>query len=332
MLFKKIFIFLGATAFLFATLIPFVTAQDQPDGGNGLQISPTRSEISILPGEQKQFSIDIKNITNGELEAQATINDFESDGVTGVPQIIIDTNERIPTSISNFIKGLDSITLKPGESKRVNLTVDIPADATPGAYFGAVRYSAIPKGGVLSEAERQLALTASVAHLVLIEISGDITEQIQIEKLAAGRDAKGDNKEIKNNWIFLNSPNRSSLTIKNLGNGFARPFGSVNIQNMFGKEVYRYDVNDTDPKGIVLPKSTRVFINNIENVKTPGRYTSTASVAYGNGGEVITYKSTFWYLPVWFLLTVVAIIVSIGAGIYLVYRKKYSSKSSKKKK
>lgn len=332
-LFKKLSIFVGASAFLFASLIPLVIAQDQTDGGSGLQVSPTRTEISASAGESREVTLSLKNITQNDVVAKAFINDFQSDNITGNPQIITDTSERTANSISGMVKGLGDVELKPDETKQIKLNVEIPSDAAPGAYFGALRYAAVPKGQDLSnpQDQRQVSLTASVAHLVFVEVSGQINEQIQIEKLAIGKDSNGDNKEIKNSWIFLNSPNRSSLSIKNLGNGFSRPFGSVSINNMFSKEVYRYEVNATDPRGIVLPNSSRTFINNIENVKTPGRYTAIASVAYGNGGEVITYKSTFWYLPAWFLITIVAVIVLIGAGIYLLYRKKYSSKSSKKK-
>lgn len=333
-IFRKISIFVGAAAFLFAAFIPYVNAQDQTDGGSGLQLSPTRTEISASAGESREVSLSLKNITQNDVVAKAFINDFESDNVTGNPQIIVDNTERTPNSISNMIKGLSDVELKPNETKQVKLAVDIPGDAAPGAYYGVVRYAAVPKGQDLNspQDQRQVSLTASVAHLVFIEVSGEINEQIQIDSLSIGKDSKGDNTQIKNSSIFISSPNRASLAVKNLGNGFSRPFGSVSINNMFNKEVYRYEVNETDPKGIILPSSSRTFINNIENVKTPGRYTSIAAVAYGNGGEVITYKSTFWYLPAWFLLTVVAIIVLIGAGVYLIYRKKYSSKSAKKSK
>lgn len=325
---------MGAAAFLFAAFIPYVNAQDQTDGGSGLQLSPTRTEISASAGESREVTLSLKNITQNDVVAKAFINDFESDNATGNPQIIVDNTERTPNSISNMVKGLSDVELKPNETKQIKLAVDIPGDAAPGAYYGALRYAAVPKGQDLSspQDQRQVSLTASVAHLVFIEVSGEINEQIQIESLSIGKDAKGDNKEIKNSSIFLSSPNRSSLGIKNLGNGFSRPFGSVSINNMFNKEVYHYEVNATEPKGIVLPNSSRTFINNIENIKTPGRYTAVAAVAYGNGGEVVTYKSTFWYLPVWFLLAVVAILVVIGSGIYLVYRKKYSSKSGRKNK
>lgn len=325
MLKRKVTALISGMIIAFMTIFSFASAQDGQSGGNGLQLQETRTEMAISPGETKNFSFIVKNITNGDLEAQVSVNDFESDGFTGNPQIIVDSNERTPTTINNFVKGLKDFPLKTGESKKVELQVVVPEDAAPGAYFGVVRYAAVPKGGVLSDADRQLALTASVAHLVLIEVAGEITEQIQVEDLYFQKDESRSS-------IFFKAPNKASLAIKNLGNGFSRPFGDISIKNMFGTEVTNYKVNDINPKGIILPKSSRTFTNDISGVKMPGRYTASAAVAYGNGGEVVPYYSSFWYLPAWFILALLLSIAIIGGGGYYFYKKKYApTKSSKRK-
>lgn len=331
MFIKRIIASAGAALIAVLAVFQLAAAQSQQDtGGNGLQISPTRTELNLSPGEHKTFDIVLKNITGGELTAQVSINDFESDGVTGNPQIIVDDNTRTPSTIYNFVSNLSDVKLKSGESKKVTLNVDVPKDATPGAYYGIIRYAAIPKGGVLSDRERQLALNASIGHLVLIEVSGKISEQIQIESLEFGKSAE--NGEIKAGSFFFTSPDKSLLTINNLGNGFSRPFGNITINRMFGGEVYNSEVNNAEPKGIVLPQSTRVFTDDIQGVNIPGRYTATAAIAYGNGGEVVIYKTSFWYLPVWFLLILAAILAAIGIWLYRRYKKQYVSGPKKKRK
>jgi len=330
-LIKKIIASVGTALVAAFAVFQLAAAQSQQEnGGNGLQISPTRTELSLSPGEHKEFDVTLKNITSGELTAEVSINDFKSDGVTGNPQIVVDPNERTPTSIYNFIGNLESVKLKPGQTKQLTLDVDIPADATPGAYYGIIRYAVIPKGGVLSDRERQLALNASVGHLVLIEIAGEINEQIQIDNLAIGK--TNDNGEIKTGSFFFSSPDKSLLTINNLGNGFSRPFGNITINGMFGGEVFNAEVNNAEPKAIVLPASTRVFTNDIGGIKIPGRYTATAAIAYGNGGEVVTYKASFWYLPIWFLLILAAVLTLISLWLYRRYKKHYVSGPKKKRK
>lgn len=313
---KKLPLLGGVLLIAALALMPFVRAQDQDSatGGNGLLMSPTRSEVSVDPGQSKSFTITLKNVTQGDLVAQAVVNDFESDGVSGTPQIIVDENQRTPYSINNFLRGVEDIEIKSGETKEVKLTLDVPDNAVPGAYFGVVRFAAVPKEKQ-SEAERQVSLTASVAHIVLLEVAGDVTEQIQLESLKAQRNNDPGS-------FFLSPPDSMALGIKNLGNGFSRPFGTVNIKNILGKEVKNYEVNNTSPKGVILPNSSRTFVDSIDGVKWPGRYTATAAVAYGNGGEVVTYKSAFWYIPLWLLIALIALLAA--AAYYL--RRKYNQR------
>lgn len=321
---KRVSILVVAIVLALSLIGSLAMAQEENQGGSGLQLSPTRTDLSGQPGEQKTFSIILKNITQTDVSAEAVLNDFESDNVSGTPRIIVDENARTPYSINGMVKDLTSVDLKAGETKEVKLTVDIPGDVSPGAYFGAIRYAAIPKGQSPSETDRQVALTASVAHLVFIEVAGEINEQIQVEKFQAQNEGKAGS-------FFIKSPNQAALTVKNLGNGFSRPFGKVTVNGPFGKEAHSYDINNTDPRGIVLPKSSRVFTDELKNIKFPGKYNMTASVAYGNGGEVVTFKSSFIYLPLWSIAVLIALIAVIAFAVYYFYRKRYGKTNSKKR-
>jgi hypothetical protein len=77
-------------------------------------------------------------------------------------------------------------------------------------------------------------------------------------------------------------------------------------------------MNDADPRANVLPNSQRVFTNPIEGVKMPGRYTIAAGIAYGNGGDVLTQKVNVWYLPVWVVVTTIAVIALLVFGLMKV--------------
>lgn len=299
---------------------PVVNAQQ---AGSGLQLSPTRSEITANAGEQKTFSIMLKNITPGELTAKAELNDFESDNTTGNPKIIVDATQRTPYSLSSMLQGLKNVDLKPGETKELKFTVNVPGNASPGAYYGAVRYSVVPKG--TSSAERQIALNASVAHLVFVEVPGNVVQQIKVESL------KVQKKNGKPGTFFFSKPEEAALAVHNMGNGFSRPFGRVVIKNGFGKEVHSYDVNNGEQRGLVLPNSSRTFVNEIGGIKIPGKYSATASVAYGNGGEVVNFKSTFWYMPVWFIIALFVFVLVIAGGVFFLYKKRFSRGAANKR-
>lgn len=317
--------FLLCLAFLgIGLLVVPVRAQQEP-GGSGLQISPTKTDIGVTAGDKRDFTVVVKNVTQGALRVKTFINDFESDNVTGNPRLIVDTTNRTPYSLAEMIKGLADFDLKAQESKEIKLSLNVPKNAPPGAYFSAIRFTAVPKGSgadAPGEGEQQIALTASLAHLVLVEIPGEINEQIQLESL---KFQSGD----KTGSFFLKSPNKALLSIKNLGNGFSRPFGKISISR-FGKEVFSDDINKTDPKAIVLPNSSRTLINDVTNIKTPGRYTAVASVAYGNGAEVINQQVSFWYVPTWLLFALLATLIVLIGGGYMLYRKRFGTRQFNK--
>lgn len=311
-----------ATVFALATFLSVPIAKGQQQGqGSGLQVSPTRSDLVIQPGEQKQFKVTLRNITQADLKAQAFLNDFQSDDTSGTPQIIVEENKRTPYTLVNMITKVESVPLKAGEVKEIIVNVNVPVTTAPGAYFGALRYAAVPTGLSQEEADRQVALTASVAHLVFIEVPGDITEQIQIDNLKAQYNNKP-------STFFFKKPNQSALTVKNLGNGFSRPFGKVTMDAPFKKNAHTYEVNKTDPRGIILPKSSRSFTDELKNINMPGKYTLTASIAYGNGGEVISYKSSFIYMPLWVIAVILLLIIAIAIFVYRIYKSRYSGASS----
>ncbi len=111
------------------------------------------------------------------------------------------------------------------------------------------------------------------------------------------------------------------MTVKNVGNSFLKPFGKVTVKNMSGKEVYSYEINNTDPRGNVLPNTERAFTDELKNIGSFGRYTIVSGVTYGDGGEILTQESTFWVIPFWFVAVAVVILVLIIAGIVVLVRK-----------
>lgn len=308
------------------------TSAQSSQGGSGLSISPTRTELSLEPGTADQVVVSLKNITSGAVVAKMFVNDFEPDNETGEPKLVVDPERKNAASISGFLSGLTDVTLQPGESRDVTVDVAIPQNAAPGGYYGALRFQAVPANdsGEASTGS-EVSLTANLLSLVLIEVPGDIRQKVEVSSVKAYLDSKGGS-------FFTTKPNFSGVEIKNQGNSFVKPFGRVTIKNMRGKDIFSYELNNSDPRSNVLPESTRIFKDKLVNVEKktvngqeiseesspitiPGRYTITADVSYGNGGEVFTVKASFWYLPAWFLIVLLGVVVALGAGIFILYRK-----------
>lgn len=313
--YKKLLVVLALVGLLAS---PLQLANAQQNSGSGLSISPTRTELSIKPGQAGTVTITIKNVTQGDITAKALINDFEPDNDTGEPRLITDENKRSAASIKDFLIGFEDVELAPDEEKEINIPVQIPSDAAPGAYYGVIRYQAVPKA-TSEQGAGQVALTASVGSLVLIEVPGNNTEKIQVQSVKAYLNDKA-------GTFFTKKPNFSGIKIKNLGNSFAKPFGQVQLKDMTGKQVYAYEINNSTPRGNILPESERTFKDEIKNISKPGRYTITANISFGRGGEILNYSSSFWYIPVWMLIVlIVVLLLLVGAAFYLF--KRYNSRA-----
>ncbi len=296
-----------------------------PDGqtpGSGLNITPTRNELRIEPGKLDKIQITLTNVSGGDITAKVFVNDFESDNDTGEPRLITDPARSLETIIKRFLVGVGDIPLAKDEQKNFDIPVEIPLGTAPGAYYGVIRYAAVPKNaGTPDEGQQQVSLTASVGSLVLIEVPGDITEQLQLRSIKIYNDKKAGN-------LFTRKPSQIGIEVKNAGNTFSKPFGTVNVTDIFGKKIHSYEINNTNPRANVLPNSTRIFRDDLKGLGVVGRYTVTASVSYANGSEVLTSKASFWIIPIWVVVVLFVLLSAIIFGTKLLYDKRF--KRSKK--
>ena len=312
MIVKGVAIYLLVSSFSL-TIASVAVAQEKVPG-SGLRISPTRTELTLDRGKSASIKITLKNVSGGDVIAKADVNDFEAEGETGDPKLLVNQGDkRTPTSVAPFLSDVKDVSLKTDESKEISIPVNIPSNTASGAYYGVVRYSAIPATG--QNEPGKVSLTASVATLVLIEVPGNITQQIQLSDIIVYQR----NKEAT---FFPKPPTDIGIRIKNTGNSFSKPFGRVVITNSFtNKEVYSYEMSNTTPRNNVLPGTTRVFKDALKNVSKPGRYTITAGISHGSGGEVITKRVSFWYIPGWLMFVLVVIVIGLLVSVFYLVRK-----------
>lgn len=313
----------GVVSFVIAvfgvvSLLSVPVAAQESTTASGLRVAPLRTELIISPGKSDVVSVKVKNVTGGTVSIRSIVVDFRPKE-DGSPDALAQSEERLPTSIQSFVTPEDNVVLERDQEHDYELPVIIPSDTAPGAYYGLILFQAIPSDQT-SDTPGQVSLTASVGHIVLIEVPGNIVQQMQVSSVRAARltEAKdGTAPSVKTGSLFANGPNQVRVSVKNTGNGFLKPFGNVTIQDWRGKEVASTEINATDPKGNVFPGAERTFTASIDEVKGIGRFTILASIGYGNGNEVVTVKSSFWVLPIWFVIVVAVLLIAV---VYIILR------------
>ncbi|HTE57733.1 MAG TPA: hypothetical protein VK694_03230 [Verrucomicrobiae bacterium] len=288
------------------------TAQTAGSAGNGFRVSPVRSEFVIDKGATESMTITVENPTDGTVIAKPIVNDFvASDKEDGEPRLILDDKAPKPrNSFKDLVRNLPDLQLGPRQKKDLQVNISVPKGGNAGGYYGAVRF--VPAG---TAGSGNVGLTASVGTIILVKVPGDLNEKLSLVQLGAAQGGK-----VKG---FMRGGNVTVLTrLKNVGDIHVQPFGKVTIKSMFGKTVKEFELNATDPRANILPDSTRKFEDAIEKPGRGwfGRYTIAANIGYSQGsGDLISTTKTFWYLPTWFLILIVVLILAIvGAVLYFV--------------
>ena len=279
---------------------------------NVLKVSPVRTDIEIKPGESKKIPVTVTNLTKTPITVSPIENDFIAGDERGTPALILDKDKYAPThSLKRFMTPLEDVTIPAGKSKAVDVVITVPKDAKAGGYFGAVRFApASPDGGA------QVNLSASAASLMLVTVTGDIVEKLDLTSFDIQQDGKAGS--------FFQSANelQAAFRFENKGGAQVGPFGKV-VVTQNGSVVYEADFNNKTPRDVILPDSARAWDIPLKKIGSFGNYTVTATFSYGQKNQTIEVTKSFWVVPQFIIIaTIVGVLVLVGliVGIWLFLR------------
>lgn len=322
-------------------LIPIQTVEAQ---SAALSIPPKKNYI-VDPGQNIDDTLLIRNIDNQmPLQLFLRVIDFSYTDEGGTPKLMIDRNAPQTTwSAKPFLSVPESVEVPAGGSLSIPVSVNVPANQGAGSFYSAIVYStSAPDGG-------NVGLAASGVTLAFISIPGKVNEDLQLKKLGA-YDLSANESSDGYRFITGGDPKAIGYTLQNNGNVTASPIGSITLKDIFGRETV---INDINPNGsLALIGQTRTFTACIKikevdvNVagstaagKTcdnsglwPGLYAVTADLFYGQNGNntnEIVKTAYFWYLPLWFIVAVIIILLIIAYYVFKIVRKIKGSQNGK---
>jgi len=277
---------------------------------NTLKVSPIRTDIEVRAGQSKALPVTVTNITNSEMMVRSAVNDFVAGDEDGTPALILDEASFAPKrSLKRFVEPVGSFELAAGEAKTISVKINVPEQAQPGGYFGAVRFMpASPEDG------GQVNLSPSVASLILLKVPGDVTEKLDLTDFAVKR--RGVNRD-----IFI-KPDDIEATIRLASDSDVQlgPFGKVSVKKG-QRVVYETDFNGSSPRDMVLPDSARRWSVALGGIEGFGRYTASAVIAYGKDNQTIEVEKSFWVIPVAMVAAVLgAILAAIGLIVIVMLK------------
>lgn len=314
-----------------------------------LSIVPKKN-YTIEPGKSVKDTLVIRNLDSNEtLDLSLRVVDFTFNDDGGTPKLMLAEDAPQTTwSLKPYLTVPASVKVPPKQSKTVDMSVAIPANLGAGSYYSAIVYSSGSSDG------GNVGLSASGVTLAFVSVPGEVNESLKLEKFGAYHLAKT-GKEGGYAYVTANKPEAIAYTLKNDGNVTEAPVGSITIKHMFGKEQSIDNINPN--RSLALIGQTRTYTACIklqsEEVKFdgdqarttacatpdlwPGYYSLKLDAYYGQNGNVtqeIVKTGGFWYLPWWFVLVslvMILIVAYYGSKAYrLAQSKFYGSKPRRK--
>lgn len=281
--------------FLLLGLMPLVQAQE---GKQSLSLTPPSLEVTIKPGDSTTDVIKLTNLSDKDAVVTASVEDFQALGEEGQQTFLKPEENATQFSMADWVKFTEkSATLKPGEKKSFEFTIQTPKDATPGGHYAAIFFSTQP--GTITGDTSAVSLTGRVGALLLVTVEGEYREAGAIEEFS-----------LKTPTYY--PPVDFVTRFKNTGTIHLKPQGTIVIKSWTGKQVAQIAVNELGNN--VLPASIRKFESTWNGKIGFGKYTADLNLTFGKAGTA-TASLAFWLFP-WKEALVILIIV---IGLVLVF-------------
>jgi len=280
----------------------------------GISVSPYIIEQVVKPGQVVTTTITVTNLFDQSQTLYALIKDFKARGEGGEALLLPPGSEK--SSLASWVElPKEGIHFDPKETKKIPITIRIPEKTGGGGgHFGAIVFSTTPPE-VGGEGEGvYISFVHQVGVLVFLYSPAQAIEEARIREFSTDKTIYG-------------TPFRVHFTIRveNLGNVHIRPYGSIQIKNMLGKDVTSLKVNE---EGFaILPESIRRFDTVWEGNFGFGKYTANLVLNFGipteQGGlgiRTISSQISFWIIPWKLVAIIILILIALIIGGYFGFQ------------
>jgi len=224
-----------------------------------LVVSPIRVERQLPPGEAETDIIHVRNEGRQPLRLRAYLEDWRMDSQGNITHTRPGEN---PRSCYSWIQiNPRDFRVEPGQSREVRYTLTVPQGASPGTYWSAIIFEALPPQGK-HPIKEGIGVYGRVA-VVVYETVGQPDIQAQLQNFQVSQERPG--------LVF-------KLTLANPGTGFVRLRKSwILVKDARGQEVRRVEIPDIP----IMPGGSRELEFKENLPLAPGEYQAEAVVDVG---------------------------------------------------
>ncbi len=244
---RKILSPLLLLVFVLGSFTQFSPASAQDDQNTStaqfLEINPAKLDFVVQRGTVTRQEVTITNKNAGKVALKASFENVLPNGENGETK---PANEPTPYDLKKFSTvGNPDFTLAPRESRKVQVSINVPANESPGGYYGILRFSPTERSDL-----PPVAVKADIATLFLVRVPGPVTEAGSIKEAYA---AKADGGKV--GGIFLGNQLNLVTKINNGGNVHFGTAPTFQTSDQFGKSGLKATLESRN----IFPKSDRRF-------------------------------------------------------------------------
>ena len=291
-----------------------------PLASQAVTVSPPIIELDAAKSDVISQSIKVRNEGAAAVTYYLSAEKFVAGGEAGQPSF---TGEDV--DLATWIKfPFQSISVPAGATVEVPFSIVVPNYAGPGGHYAAIFLSTAPPEA--ANTGSQVSIASRIGTLVLVRIAGEIKESAQVAEFSTTMKT------------FKSLPVDFTVRVKNDGNVYLKPMGTIVIKNMWGSVAGKVAVNEAG--GNVLQDQIRKF--DAAWVKNPnavgatsfwgkyrqekenyafGSYTADLSLAYGTAGKTLMASTSFLVIPWTVIIVNLAIIIIIVVLLYFGIQK-----------
>lgn len=212
-----------------------------PQKALALTVAP-KLEVDSDPGTTVGLSLKVINEERQTQTFYLRTENFNAQDETGNPSFTTRQED-----LAIWINAPLSITLGPGETIQLPVTINVPLSAEPGGHYAAIFYLTEPPS--ITEDPGKVGLSSKLGTLILLRVNGDFVQNANILEFATTSKQR----------FFTQLPVQFYYRFQNTGDDHLKPFGDIEIENFYGGTSKILVANPGD--GSVLPKSVRKFLS-----------------------------------------------------------------------
>lgn len=265
----------------------------------GMTVSPAFLQFTISEKNQEQVvPLSVKNDTGVRVEYDVRIVDVDTDTGSLLPMDTVS-----PKTVSVFSVDKPTFMLDPGQSVNIFVIAKNNTDLAPGGHYGALLVKQKS-----ASANEQVPLNQIVSvGIFLVKEDGAVKDITLVSELANG--------------IYFNMPKQTNIVLKNNGNVDVAPRGFVAISR--GTQLVVKKAYNETSKPVFAGKEQLYTISTLtQKLHIPGKYTMTVSYRSDAAGMQKIATSTFWYIPLWSIMSVVLFVGTVTFYFYKKHRGK----------